>query len=299
MLPNRRRLPRGLAIATQSTAFWRRLAPELTIAEPPRNMLSHEAPPQQIPGDMQMKLVNDGFVHLRGVVPTANLTAVGRAMRRINDAGFPASFIGVYDEVWALVAGLRGVIDGLFHQGAALVPGFQAIHPGQGRGLSAGRRRPGRGVYGDGTPRNVTLWLPLTAATPDNGCVYVVPARFDRNYGRSDAARPDASLPGIRALPAAPGDVLIWTGETYHWQGRAARDNPDGPLLSLCWEFQSKADVALEGATIDSFPSVPFETRLSILARQMRHAADSRRASPVWRAVRQTLQNRYPLAHGA
>ncbi len=299
MLPNRRHLPKGLAIATQSKAFWRRLAPELTISDTPwdapRQAAGTCAPDQ----DLRMRLVNDGYLHLRGVVPAATLPALGRAVRRIGEAGLPAGFIGVYDEVWSLLSPLKGQIDSLFADGAALVPNFRAVHPGQGRGNSAGRRRAGLGVYGDGTPRNVTVWLPLTPATPANGCLYVVPARFDRNYGRPDAGRPDASLPGIMALPAEPGDLLIWTGETYTWQGLPARDNPDGPALSLSWEFQSRSDAPLEGVVIDSFPRVPFETRLAILARQIPQAAQSRRASPVWRAVRQTLENRYPLAHRA
>ncbi len=297
MLPRNRQLPQGLAIAAQSAAFWRRLAPELTISNTPARATAVWNP-ESIDA-ARLKLINDGYTKFDATVRADRLAAIARAMHRINSAGLPAAFIGVYDEVWSLVAEMKPALDLFLEKGAALIPNFWAGHPAQTPGLSAQRRRPGKGVFSDGTPGNVTVWMPVTPATPTNGCIYVVPAGQDRNYGRATPAPASAALPGILALPAKPGDVLIWTGETYHWQGRVSRDNADGPLLSLRWEFQSRALPPLDGIVVDEFPNVPFETRLAILARQMPHQLGRRGGSPVWRAVQQTLLNRYPLAQGA
>jgi hypothetical protein len=291
---SRRKLPEGLAIASQSAEFWRRLAPELTISD--------AQPARQVARDVdrgradRMRLVNDGFLHLKGHGLDAPFDRIATALERIVSAGFPASFIGVYDEVWSLAAQMGGVMDGIFAGKSALVPVFWASHAGaDDTGASAGRRRGGASLFGDGTPKTVSLWLPLTRATADNGCVYVVPAGQDRNYGKPGTTRADSSLTGIRALPADPGDALIWTGETYHWRGRPDRNNADGALLSLSFEFQSRDCGAVEGLVIDSYPYVPFETRLALLARQIPRYGGIFTRHPVWRAVQQTLANRYPM----
>lgn len=294
MLPLRKKLPPGLAIASQSPEFWRRPAPELTISDTqPAHQITRE--PGQSSAE-RARLVNDGFLRLKQPGLDAPIADIAKAMDRIVSSGLPAAFIGVYDEVWSLISQLNSVVDGLFVDGAAMVPDFWACHSAtSGAGISAGRKRAAEGVFRDGTPKNVTVWLPLTQATPDNGCVYVVPAGQDRNYGKPQAERADASLPGIRALPAEAGDVLIWNGETYHWQARPDRHCEDGPLMSLTWEFQSAELPPLEGVVIDSYPYAPFETRLALLARQMPKRSGEIPASPVWRAVQQTLANRFPI----
>lgn len=289
MLLRKRKLPQGIAIAAQSPEFWRRLAPDLTISDTKPHLN-----PLPRPGGGaadRMRLINDGFLHLRQPGLGNAAPAIAGAMQQIVGAGLPAAFVGVFDEVWDMIARLEGVLDGLFDGKAALVPNFWANHGAASTG--AQRRRGGAGVFADGTPKNLTIWLPVTDATPANGCVYVVPAGQDRNYGCTKRA--DASLPGIRALTAQAGDVLIWTGETYHWQGRTDRHADAKPLLSLTWEFQSRDAPPLEKTLIDSYPVVPFETRIAILAGQMpKHRAEFG-GQPVWRAVQATLANRYPM----
>jgi hypothetical protein len=293
MLPSNRTLPQGLAIATQSPEFWRRLAPELTISDAqPRGTIKRSTAHSD---RERTRLVNDGFLRLKQPGFQTNIDRISVAMDRIVTAGLPAAFIGVYDEVWSIIANLNGVLDGLFDSKSAMVPDFWASHTVSNTGLTAGRRRAGNGVYGDGTPKNVTVWVPLTNATPDNGCVYVVPAGQDRNYGKSNPERADASLPGIRALTADAGDALVWTGETYNWQARPDRYGEDGPLMSLTWEFQCRDLAPLEGLLIDSYPYIPFETRLALLARQMPLHRKDFSASPVWQTVQQTLANRFRI----
>jgi len=227
MLPPRKKLPSGLAIASQSAEFWRRLAPELTISDAqPAEPISrnHEQSSAEA-----MQIVNDGFLMLKQPGISAPITDIANAMDRIVGAGLPAAFIGVYDEVWSIIAQLNQVVDGLFDGQSALMPDFWASHSTATPGLAARRKRPENGVFKDGTPKTATVWMPMSDATPENGCVYAIPAGQDRNYGKSDGPRADASLPGIRALPAQAGDVLIWTGETYHWQARPDRHPADSP----------------------------------------------------------------------
>jgi hypothetical protein len=290
-----RKLPEGLAIAAQSAEFWRRLAPELTISDAqPKPAMPYL--PERANRD-RLALVNDGFLHLNKTGLDGDLVVLSQAMQRIVGAGLPAAFIGVYDETWSLVGQLNNVLNAQLGGQAGLMPDFWAGIAGSGDpAVPAGRRRVGKGVFEDGTPTTLTVWLSLTQATPANGCLYAVPAAQDRNYGKPDGGRADASLPSIRALPTAPGDIILINGETYHWQARPARRHEDDALMHLSWEFQSRALPPFDGFCFDGFPYVPFETRLGILARQMPVHMPEIGKSPVWRAVQQVLANRFPLS---
>ena len=41
----------------------------------------------------------------------------------------------------------------------------------------------------DGSPRYTTAWIPLTDATPNNSCLYVVPRHADPGYGSNEDGR--------------------------------------------------------------------------------------------------------------
>lgn len=285
-------VPAGLALAAQSPEFWRRLAPGLTVSDTlPSRVV--ERSDTQIDRD-RMKLTYEGYVHLKEPGIVAPFDDIAEAMKRIVDAGLPSAFIGVYDEVWAIAAQMQGIMDGLFAGHAAMIPNFWASFAEDGdAGTTAGRRRPGVSLNKDGTPRALSVWLPITDATTENGCIYVVPADQDRNYGKGTGERADACLQAIRALPARAGDLLIWTGETYTWQSRSARHNADGPQLALSWEFQDALEAPLADYLVDSFPYVPFEMRLGLIAEQMPQRASEHLKVPAWKAVTQTLLNRY------
>ena len=285
-------VPSGLALAAQSPEFWRRLAPGLTVSDTlPSRVVDRSD--TQIDRD-RMNLTHEGYVHVKQPGIVAPFAEIAEAMNRIVDAGLPAAFIGVYDEVWAIAAQMQGIMDGMFAGHAAMIPNFWASFSDAGdAGATAGRRRPGVSLNKDGTPRAVSVWLPITDATTENGCIYVVPADQDRNYGKAPAERADASLQAIRALPASAGDLLIWTGETYTWQSCSAKRHEDGPQLALSWEFQDALEAPLGDYLVDSFPYVPFEMRLGIIAEQMPQKATEHLKVPAWKAVTQTLLNRY------
>ncbi|GEM_PF-561205 len=294
MLTKSRKLPQGLAIASQSVEFWRRLAPDLTISDRlTQNLIVR---PQKQEASDRIRLINEGYLHIRQPGFDAPLDRIQDAMARIVDAGMPAAFVGVYDEVWSIAAQMQALIGGLLGAECALNPDFWAGYADQGdNGQTARRKRPGSSLNRDRSPNSLSVWVPVTDATPDNGCPYLVPANQDRNYAKPDPERADSRLQSIKAIPAGAGDMIVTSGETYHWRGRTSRYNTDGPLMSLSWEFQSKALAPFDGHLVDSYPLVPFETRLGLLARQMPRNKTAMSNNPVWRAVQQTLANRFPV----
>ena len=82
-------------------------------------------------------------------------------------------------------------------------------------------------------PRLVSAWIPLTDATTDNGCMYVLPRRHDSCW--SDSRHPDHLTPAqreegggttlrfdvshARPMIAKAGSVCAWAGQTVHWGG--------------------------------------------------------------------------------
>lgn len=69
----------------------------------------------------------------------------------------------------------------------------------------------------NGLPRNCTLWVSLTDATPSNSCLHVLPARFDPCYANPETYNTNpAEFMGeldrvhhIRALPAPAGLIFL------------------------------------------------------------------------------------------
>jgi ectoine hydroxylase-related dioxygenase (phytanoyl-CoA dioxygenase family) len=87
---------------------------------------------------------------------------------------------------------------------------------------------------GNGSPHYVTLWLALSDATLDNGCIQVLPAHADPEYTRGSAH--DASMPAgaAVALPAPCGTVLGWSGRLLHAGGRAKRHAASARVSLAC-----------------------------------------------------------------
>ena len=80
--------------------------------------------------------------------------------------------------------------------------------------------------------RRVSLWIPLQDATPDNGCLRVVPGshrrailphlpRTSRNHGacRLSFAHGAEDLPGAIEVPLPAGDLIIFSSRLQHASG--------------------------------------------------------------------------------
>jgi hypothetical protein len=136
----------------------------------------------------------------------------------------------------------------VFGSGSRIPSGPAVIEP-HPKGRTHDRNRPARqnshfplaseGPSTHGTPKSLTVWLPLTDATPLNGCVYVVPADRDPTYNTPDEQHLRFELSDIRALPAAAGSLLAWTQGIIHWGARTA-PRQVGPRISLSSEFQRR-----------------------------------------------------------
>ena len=97
------------------------------------------------------------------------------------------------------------------------------------------------GVPIEGLSRSleVSAWIPLSDATVENGCMFLLPAGSSREI--SDAIDTEmplsprvvrAALQDVIALPAAAGAMIGWRGNILHRGGRRCRPSGCGCLRS-------------------------------------------------------------------
>lgn len=171
----------------------------------------------------------DGYFRLPAAVAPAGIARLNAAIDTIVGAGWPPSFLFMYDEAWlsARSPATNRVLD------AILGKGFRQIQH-----VWVHVVKPVPGAFGwrphlDGSTQNrMTIWLALTDATIDNGCMHVIPRRVsatppdlatrfttpDSQFTRDELT---SLLHATHALVAAPGDALGWGYDVIHWGGFA------------------------------------------------------------------------------
>lgn len=187
---------------------------------------------------LQAALWSEGYFVTTPALPPALVAACRDAIERAVSVGAPTVAAFALDAPWELAALLVRYADAALDTDAYLRPSFWAwrLDEPSPRGWPPHRDRPPLGVDERGAPRSMTLWVPLTDATPDNGCIYVVPAPLDVQYHNPNATPEVMSLQCVRALPAAAGSVLGWSSSLLHWGGIARAGAPG--RVSISFEFQ-------------------------------------------------------------
>lgn len=248
----------------QTPEFWREFEPGLSISDLPGTIPPIERKPKREERRRE-RLVEEGYAHVTDMDFDEPFELMAATMERIRDLGLPPAFIGVYDQPWILTARLRALMDEMFEGEAKLSPDFWAwvVRPGE-RGFPMHRDRKEGSLFENFHPVMLKVWMPLTKAAPENGGLSVVPANLDPRY--TDLSQRDVIDPQtIRAIPAKPGEILIWTGRLSHMGGYSST-HAKNPRVSLSWEFQTASTPPLLGKFVESYPDMPFDIRLNLIA---------------------------------
>ena len=232
------------------------------------------------------------------------MRSINGAMDALVRSGWPPVFIYMYDEIWHAIDAVWDLMTHFLGEDCVLEPSFFAwcvaphgsAAPGATVGSNFGlphRDYPAsEALYEDGeTPKLLSVWIPVTDATLENGCMFAVPREFDTCFEKhqdqahmrsAGEVRPGVyklrfPVQGARALPADAGSVLCWNGNTIHWGSSCAGHRPGGsePRKSIAMTFR-RSDVAqlegggdpirredVRGATL------PLSGRLSLIARSL------------------------------
>lgn len=190
---------------------------------------------------------------------------------KLKAGGLLPVFALVYDEFWQLAQQLGPVVSALLGDQYHMLPDFWVWHVDpkrDERGWRPHRDKGYRSLLPDGSPKSVTLWIPLTVSTPLNGCMYIVPADRDPTYGTENDREWKFQHQDVRALPAQPGEFFIWNQAVVHW---GSRTSSRGELarVSVAFEFQ-RGDIPIMNTPLIA-PSalLSFEDRMWLIGKQV------------------------------
>jgi Phytanoyl-CoA dioxygenase (PhyH) len=207
--------------------YWTTLVPGATIGE-------HAAPFDELPipddawPDVERQVRETGYAALPVFLPAPVVVRLNRTIDLVAGAGWPPAFAWVFDDFWstARTIAVRHLLGSTIGTGARQVPHVwvHVVPPVCGaRGW--GPHKDGGAASGART--RLSVWIALTDATLDNGCMYVLPrssafaSLVDADWETASIALADAVqlLKDVRAVPAPAGSALAWDFDLLHWGG--------------------------------------------------------------------------------
>jgi hypothetical protein len=237
----------------------------------------------ELASDLKERLRVDGFFVRPPDVDDERLSRARAAVDAVARAGWPRVFAFVYDEIWRVVRapGVVSLTRALLGADARQLPGIWAHHVAadagaRGWGPHVDTRGTARTAQ-DGAPARLTVWLPLTDATLDNGCMRAVPVRLTGDLAErfEDLERAERHewltwLQNARALPAPAGSVLGWRTDVLHFGGVSTGRAP-GPRLALSLELghEDAPPTLEERPFVFTRGAVPFALRLAFIGHSL------------------------------
>lgn len=258
----------------RSPAFWQKLNPQLHVDDAAYIQSVKPVTLDQADRDLTARrMAEEGYFQY--FLPPAQqalpLAAMAQSVRTLIANGLVTPYAFMYDEFWLLFAQQAQVLGGFLGENFHALPDFWVWHVDPQKGESGWRPHRDKGrisLNQDGSPKSLTMWIPLTQATTLNGCMYVLPANRDPGYNSPNEHELNFDYPDIRALPAEPGHVLCWNQAVLHWGSRSSQFAQDA-RISVALEFQ-RADVPAFNLPLLSLRDLPsFETRLRLIAKQI------------------------------
>jgi len=162
-------------------------------------------------------------------------------IERLRDTGWPPVFSFVYDEFWDVVRtpSLHKLVSRFLGEGYEQNSLMWTYYVVQAKGASGWPPH----TDSKGRDTRLTVWVPLSDATVENGCIYVIPSDqvppgVQPNYRDIETVTKDQLsqfLRAARALPAVAGTLMGWHHELVHWGSSATGDA--APRISIAVEF--------------------------------------------------------------
>ena len=270
---------------SQSRDYWREINPELTIDGDAR--LGRNEALSLSDGEVSIlveRMRAEGWFQVDRFFDLQCVSSLLRGIENLRRAGWLPVFILLYDELWEMTRGssLRAIMGAMlgpeYRQQANIWSHYVSPETG-GKGWPP-HHDYAHGLREDGMPHSLTIWIPLTDATLDNGCIYLIPdGRIEGASGRSllegqsfTRAKVCEYLQAALALPARAGAMLGWQSNLIHWGSYCALrpgELAPSPRVSIGLHYQREG-LKTQYPTLDSSSGLPtFEERLSYLGFQL------------------------------
>ena len=258
----------------QDLSFWKSLNPDLSITHHPLSDAicdaEHDA---EAVKESLLRVVTEGYFQAPPILSKEKSKRLSRVITSLVDRNIPPVFAFVYDEYWRIFGGANHFLVALLDRDYKIATSDIWIwHISKGPVAAGWGPHRDLGtldtVRSDGRPTNLTLWIPLTDATPMNGCMYALPTNLDPHVPDNlmNMALTSEMLHNVRALPAEAGSVLGWNTHILHWGGRSSQWAKE-PRISVAIYFQSDDFIPISGATIRALATktaLPFDAKLEI-----------------------------------
>lgn len=255
----------------QRRDFWSALCPQLSIDG------DAVAVPAAVGATdpLLVTLKREGYIRVPGALPEAVVAPMRDAVSTLFGLGIPLPFVFVYDQLWRAFQGLSEFLTAVLGDGYRALPDFWVWHvkPDESAaGWGPHRDRVMPTLDADNSPHTLTVWLPLSDATPLNGCMYFLPAHLDDRFRQRRWDGPDNTLvhnlQDIRAVPATAGTLMAWNQAVLHWGGRASSLG-EAPRISAAFEFQRADSPAFNSPLLDPGRLPTFGERLGLIGKQV------------------------------
>jgi len=229
--------------------YWKTLVPELSVGCDPVSDLLQTLPiSDSVRDETVRRFAGEGYLHLQSILPATVVERMRTAVLRLIENDWPPVFGWVYDEFWRVsrVPALTELFTAVLGTAYRQTP-FVWTHVVSGSRGSAGWPPH---VDNRGDDVRLTVWVPLTDATVDTGCMSLIPKHLvPRADGRRWYDRAVLSMSEVRGLlhasrplPADAGAVVAWDAGLMHWG--AARQIAGEPRISLSMELVPAASGA-------------------------------------------------------
>ncbi len=249
---------------------WLARAPGLHIGgDAVRRALRAFRPTNSQAVDLDRRMRHDGYFQIAHDFGL-DMPMMAETVRRFSAEGIPPVFCFLFDEFWAPFHAMDAAYGGILGP-YGMLPDFWVwnVDPAKGEsGWTPHRDRGAGSLRPDRRPLTLTSWIPLSEATPLNSCMYLVPAHADPTYGTPQENEWRFQLPAIRALPAKPGDVLVWNQAVLHWGSRTSQLATES-RVSMAFEFQASDSRPFNTPILPRGEWVPFDVRLKLIAKQV------------------------------
>lgn len=252
--------------------FWRSLNPDLHISE-----TGLRRPPEAIKVSqseltlVRQRLIEEGYFKIEQFFKPEHIAPLTACARKLHAERWPETFAFVYDEFWLHFQRTAYVMSELLGRDNKLMPSiwvFFLEENSRAVGWAPHRDRARtKTIDSAGYPHSINIWLPLTDATPENGCMYVLPRELDANYDGDLLIQTVNNFQDIRALPARAGDFLGWNETILHWGGRSSKLAKE-PRISMATIYQDSKIDPLEWPLFDPLVVPPFIERVGLIAQQ-------------------------------
>ena len=171
------------------------------------------------------ELREEGYARLGPTLAPEEAAALASIVPLLATEGWPAAFLLMHPAVWEIPRRLEPWLGATLGNDYELLAAGWAWHftpNGQLHGAPPHRDRPDATHREDGAPDSLTVWIALTDATPENGCMYVLPREYDPHYASTPQRVDVHDVQNVRAFPAPAGTAIAWSHRLLHWGGRVS-----------------------------------------------------------------------------